>query len=79
MDEETIIYYEPDPVVSAINDMKAEITDMKTVIHDDMVSNTQMLDDIHQDFTLGMVSDLWVILLLGFLIGIGLVIIFKRK
>lgn len=79
MDEETIIYYEPDPVVSAINEMKAEITDMKKVIHEDIKVNTELLDDLHHDFTLGIVSDLWVVLLLGFLIGIGLVIIFKRK
>ena len=72
MDEETIIYYEPDPVVSAINEMK-------TVLHEDIKANTELLDVLHQDYTLGMVSDLWVVLLVGFLIGIGLVLIFKRK
>lgn len=72
MDEETITYYEPDPVVSAINDMK-------TVLHEDIKSNTELLDVLHQDYSLGIISDLWIVLLLGFLIGIGLVIIFKRK
>lgn len=72
MDEETIIYYEPDPVVSAINEMK-------TVLHEDIKSNTEFLYVLHQDYSLGIVSDLWIVLLLGFLIGIGLVIIFKRK
>lgn len=79
MDEETTIYYEPDPVVSALNDIKSEITDIKKVIHEDIAANTEMLDTLHQDLTFGMVSDLWISLLLGFLIGIGLVIIFKRK
>ncbi|MGN0637962.1 MAG: hypothetical protein ACI4J0_06290 [Huintestinicola sp.] len=72
MDEETIIYYEPDPVVSAIYDMKI-------VLHEDIKANTELLDELHQYYSFGIVSDLWVVLLLGFLIGIGLVIIFKRK
>ena len=72
MDEETIIYYEPDPVVSAINEMT-------NVLHEEIKSNTELLDVLHHDYSLGIVSNLWIVLLLGFLIGIGLVIIFKRK
>ena len=72
MDEDVIIYYEPDPVVSSIDEMKR-------VIHEDIKTNSELLDVLHQDYSLGMVTDLWIVLLLGFLIGIGLVIIFKRK
>lgn len=72
MDEDVIIYYEPDPVVSSIDEMKR-------VLHEDIKTNSDLLDVLHQDYSLGMVTDLWIVLLLGFLIGIGLVIIFKRK
>lgn len=73
MEDETIIYYEPDPVVSAVNELKTEMRQELTVCNNEIKA-------IHQDMVMYNIAfNLWTVMLLSVLIGIGLVIVFKRK
>lgn len=73
MEDETIIYYEPDPVVSAVNELKTEMRQELTACNNEIKA-------IHQDMVMyNTAFILWTVMLLSLLIGIGLVIVFKRK
>jgi len=73
MEDEIIIYYEPDPVVSAVKDLKTEMRQELTACNNEIKA-------IHQDMVMYNTSfNLWTVMLLSLLIGIGLVIVFKRK
>ncbi len=72
MDGETIVYYEPDPVVS-------QIRELESTLHDDLTSNTVALEKVYQNSSYNVVADLWISALTAILVGVGLVLIFKRK
>ena len=63
--------YDPDPIVS-------EIREMEKTLHDDITSNTLVLESVYQNTYYSVVADLWISALLAVLIGIGLVLVFKR-
>ena len=72
MDGETIVYYEPDPVVS-------QIRELESTLHDDLTANTAALEMVYQCSSYNVAADLWISALTAVLIGIGLVLVFKRK
>ena len=72
MDGETIVYYEPDPVVS-------QIRELESTLHDDLTANTAALERVYQCSSYNVAADLWISALTSVLIGIGLVLVFKRK
>lgn len=72
-EEETIVYYyETDPVVS-------ELMDLESTLHHDLTENTAALEQVYKNSYYSMISNLWVSSLIAVLIGIGLVMIIKRK
>ena len=72
MDSETIVYYEPDPVVS-------QIRELESTLHDDLTANTAALEKVYQNSSYNGVADLWISALTAILVGVGIVLIFKRK
>lgn len=72
MDGETIVYYEPDPVVS-------QIRELESTLHDDLTANTAALEKVYQNSSYNVVADLWISALTAILVGVGIVLIFKRK
>lgn len=72
MDGETIVYYEPDPVVS-------QIRELESTLHDDLTANTAALEKVYHCSSYNVAADLWISALTAVLIGIGLVLVFKRK
>lgn len=72
MDGETIVYYEPDPVVS-------QIRELESTLHDDLTANTAAIEKVYQNSSDNVVADLWISALTAILVGVGLVLIFKRK
>lgn len=72
MEEETIIYYESDPVVSQIMDLEIQM-------HTDIKENTAAVEQLYKSSYYNVTATLWLSSIMAVLVGIGLVLVLKRK